>query len=143
PVAQVSVSPATPALFVGDVVQLRASLTAADGSVLTGRQVAWTTSAAGVASVDNTGNVKGIAAGTATITATSEGVRGSATVAVSLRPVATLTVIPADTTLFTGETATLVVELKAADGTVLTGTPVTWSSSASGIASVPSSTATS
>jgi hypothetical protein len=56
----------------------------ANNNVLSGRAVSWTSDAPSVASVDvNTGVVTGMSAGTATITATSEGQRGSASVAVS------------------------------------------------------------
>jgi hypothetical protein len=50
------------------------------GNTLNGRTVVWTTSDASKATVDGAGVVKGVAVGTAIITATSEGKSGTATV---------------------------------------------------------------
>src|SRR5205814_4107300 len=53
------------------------------GNVLTGRTISWTSSNAAVATVSGTGLVSGVAAGSATITATSEGRSGQAQVTVA------------------------------------------------------------
>ena len=83
PVASVVVSPATATLPVGGTVQLIVTLKDADGHPLTGRSVAWTSSAPTVATVSPGGLVTDVATdGTATITATSEGESGMATVTV-------------------------------------------------------------
>jgi len=86
PVASVVVSPASASVPVGATVQLTASLKDASGNVLTGRTIAWGTSAAGVATVSASGLVTGSAAGTATITATSEGKSGTALIVVASAP---------------------------------------------------------
>ena len=86
PVASVVVSPASASVPVGATVQLTASLKDASGNVLTGRTIAWGTSAAGVATVSASGLVTGAAAGTATITATSEGKSGTALIVVASAP---------------------------------------------------------
>ena len=78
PVASVSVSPASPFTAVGQTVQLTATTYDSTGAVLTGRVVSWTTSNAGVATVNGSGLLTGVAAGAATITATSEGKSGTA-----------------------------------------------------------------
>jgi parallel beta-helix repeat protein len=83
PVASVGVSPASASLAVGDTVRLVATPRDADGNALTGRSVTWTTSGAAVATVSSTGLVTGMGAGTATISATSEGRTGVATVTVT------------------------------------------------------------
>jgi hypothetical protein len=80
----VSVSPATLSLNQGQTGQLTATLRDAAGTVLTGRTVTWTTSAAGVATVNGSGLVTGQGVGSATITATSEGQNGSADVTVTV-----------------------------------------------------------
>jgi hypothetical protein len=54
--------------------------------VLTGRTVSWTSGNTGVATVDANGLVRGVAAGNATITATSEGHSGSAAITVPAPP---------------------------------------------------------
>src|SRR5690606_36458959 len=107
PVARVDVAPPTSDIFVGERVTLSATTRAADGAVLTGRTVTWRTSDAAIATVDASGNVTGTGAGNATITATSEGVDGTATVTVALKPVAKVTVSPATSSLGVGGTATL------------------------------------
>ena len=83
PVASVTVSPATASIQVGQTVQLTATPRDASGNPLSGRAIAWASSAPGVATVSGTGLVTGVAAGSATITATSEGQSGTATVTVT------------------------------------------------------------
>jgi uncharacterized protein YjdB len=139
PVATVEVTPAAPAIFVGATQQLAATLRGSDGTVLTGRQVSWTSSAPTIASVNGSGVVYGAGAGQATITATAEGISGSATVTVTVAPVATVEVTPPTASVAVGATQQLTVVLKAADGTVLTGRTVTWTSSQASVASVSNS----
>ena len=132
PVATVSVSPATASLQVGQIVQLTASPKDASGNPLTGRVVTWTSSAPGVASVNGSGLVTSVAAGSATITATSEGRSGTAAVTVTApapAPVASVTVSPATVSLAVGGTQQLTTTLRDASGNVLTGRVVTWASS--------------
>src|SRR2546422_743640 len=83
PVASVTVTPATASVAVGQTVQLTATLRDANGNVLSGRTVLWTSDNVGVATVDGTGLVSGVSAGPAVITATSEGKSGSASVTVT------------------------------------------------------------
>ncbi len=92
PVASVSMSPATASVQAGQTVQVTATPKDASGSSLSGRAVTWTSSNGGVATVSVTGLVTGVAAGPATITATSEGQSGSATVAVTVSATAPGTV---------------------------------------------------
>ena len=83
PVAALSVTPANLALSIGGVQQLSATPTDASGNALIGRTVTWTSSNAGIATVTSGGLVTGVAAGTATITATSEGHSGTSVATVS------------------------------------------------------------
>ena len=82
-VTSVTVSPATASVQAGQTLQLTATPKDANGSALSGRTVTWTTSNVGVATVSSTGLVSGVAAGSATITAVSEGQSGSTTIAVT------------------------------------------------------------
>ena len=82
PVASVTVSPATASVNVGQTVQLTATLKDPSGNVLSGRAVTWTSGTPAVAMVSGSGLVTGVAPGSATLTATSEGQNGSATVRV-------------------------------------------------------------
>ncbi len=83
---RVSVSVAPTAIEVGQTAQARADVTAADGSALS-RQVGWTTSNPDFATVSESGVVRGVGIGLVTITATSEGQTGYATVTVTERVV--------------------------------------------------------
>src|SRR5439155_221985 len=73
PVATVQVLPGSASVRTGQTTQLSVVLRDAGGNALTGRTVTWGSSNAGTASVSSTGLVTGVAGGTATITATSEG----------------------------------------------------------------------
>jgi uncharacterized protein YjdB len=86
PVATVSVSPGSSSLLVGATVQLSATLRDASNNVLTGRVVTWSSANSGIASVSSTGLVRGVAAGSTTITATSETKTGTATENVQAAP---------------------------------------------------------
>src|SRR5207244_9939002 len=82
PLIAVAVSPATANVFVGATTQLSAVTKDAAGSVLSGRVISWTSSNAAIATVSAAGLVTGVAAGSVTITATSEGRSGTASVGV-------------------------------------------------------------
>ncbi len=83
PVASVTVTPVSTTVTGGQTVQLTATTYDATGAALTGRVIVWSTSAAGVATVNGSGLVSGVAAGSATITARSEGKSGTSAVTVT------------------------------------------------------------
>jgi hypothetical protein len=82
-VASVVVTPASTTIVSGSSAQLSAATYDAGGQQLTGRVVTWTTTNATVASASSTGLVSAGAAGSATVTATSEGKSGTAVITVS------------------------------------------------------------
>src|SRR5206468_3999870 len=84
------------------------------------------------------GLVTGVAPGSATITATSEGKSGSAATTVTTVPVASLAVSPAAASVRVGGTQQLVAVTKDSAGTALSGRVVTWSSSNTAVATVSS-----
>ena len=86
PVASVSVSPGSASVAVGGSVPLTATPRDSAGKALSGRAVSWATSNAAVAAVSSSGVVTGVAAGSATITATSEGKSGTAAITVTAAP---------------------------------------------------------
>ena len=90
PVHAVTVSPSNVSLVVGDTTRLRASLTDSTGSALFGRAITWSSSDNGVATVLATGSVRAIAAGSVTITATTEDRSSTAVVTVNPAPVASV-----------------------------------------------------
>src|SRR5204863_7795997 len=79
-------TPSTASIQVNQTVQLTATPRDASGNPLTGRAVTWTSGSTSVSTVNTTGLVTGKAAGSATITATSEGKNGTATVTVTQPP---------------------------------------------------------
>jgi alpha-tubulin suppressor-like RCC1 family protein len=81
PAASVTVSPAAATLLLQMTQRLSATVRDANGKIL-GRPVAWTTDPGGVATVDATGLLRAVAAGSTSAIATSGGVSGSATVTV-------------------------------------------------------------
>ena len=139
PVAALNVAPAAATIAVGATIQLVATTIDSAGNVLTGRSVNWASGNSGAASVDGNGLVTGMGAGAATITATSEGKSGTASVTVSSIPVASVTVSPASASLTVGQTAQFSATARDANGNALAGRPVTWTSSDGTIASVSAS----
>ena len=69
-------------LFLGDTVRLAATARDSHGGAVAGRTFAWASSDMGIATVNAAGLVTAIANGTATVTATTAGVTGSASVSV-------------------------------------------------------------
>src|SRR5439155_1211866 len=139
PVASVTVSPASATVGAGQAVQLTATPKDANGNPLSGRTVTWSSSNTSVAIADVNGNVTGLAPGSATITATSEGQSGTAAITVTNVPVNSVTVTPASASIQQGQTIQLTATPKDANGNALTGRGVTWSSSNTSVATVNSS----
>ena len=83
PVAAVTVSPASTSVVVGATVQLAAVTRDSAGNTLTGRTVTWTSGTNGLATISASGLLAGVATGTVTITATSEGKSGTAAISVT------------------------------------------------------------
>ena len=73
PVATVIISPASTSVPIGSTVQLTATTKDATGQTLTGRVITWSSADINLATVNGTGLVAGVAAGTVAVTATSEG----------------------------------------------------------------------
>lgn len=138
PVASVEVVPDQLTMPVGAAVRLTAILRDSNGNELQGRDVAWSSSDAAIATVDQGGNVSGAAPGAATITASSEGKSGSSAVTVVLaqEPVATVEVVPDQATIPVGGAIGLTAILRDAAGSELRDRAVTWSSNDDAIATV-------
>lgn len=136
-VATVEVSPATADRQVGQTIQLSATVKDASGNILNGQTVAWSSSAASVASVSSSGLVTASALGTAVITAAAGSKSGVATINVLPEPIASITVAPANDTLLVAETVQLTATLRDAANNIVTR-PVTWTSTLPTIATVSS-----
>ncbi|MDH3480047.1 MAG: Ig-like domain-containing protein, partial [Gemmatimonadota bacterium] len=138
PVASVEVAPASGSVSVGGSLQLTATLKDAAGNELTGRAVTWASSNDAVAKVSASGLVTAMAAGSATIIATSEGQSGTAAITVTQVPVASVEVMPSSLSLSVGQVGQLTATLKDAAGNELTGRAVSWTTSQAAVASVNS-----
>ncbi|MGH7623126.1 MAG: Ig-like domain-containing protein, partial [Gemmatimonadaceae bacterium] len=139
PVATVAVAPPTQSVDAGsDAPAFTATTKDAGGNVLTGRVVTWSSSDNSIATVDNSGVATGVAPGTVTITATSEGQTGTASLEVDQVPVASVTVSPLLVSVATGATTQLTATVRDGGSNILTGRVVTWSSSDETIATVDS-----
>ena len=140
PVASVTVTPPATTLTVGQTAQLLATPMDGGGVPLTGRVITWTSANSAVADVDGAGLVTAkTVGGPVTITASSEGKTGNATVTVSPVPVASIAVNPASSTLTVGQTAQLTATPKDANGDPLTGRVITWMSDNATVAAVDGS----
>ena len=133
PVKSVSVSPNPASVGVGASTPLSATVKDANDQVTTGRVVAWTSSNNGVATVSSAGVVTGVAAGTATITATSEGQSGSATVTVTAGGVS---VSPSSLSLTPLQSKPLTATVTDANGKPINNPQVSWRSSNDLVATV-------
>src|SRR3989449_9298897 len=98
---------ALPIFNEGKTVQLTATPKDGNGNPLSGRTVAWVSSNTTVAMVSSSGLVTGKVAGTATITATSEGQSGTSAITVVHVPVVSVTVAPSSATAQVGSTVQL------------------------------------
>ena len=137
PVASVVLAPTTASISVGESVQFTATPRDAAGNALD-RPVTWSSSNPDIVVVSSEGLAVGLKAGSATISATSEGKTASATVTVKSVAVASVTITPSTATLREGDSITLVATTRDASGAVLTGRAITWTSSRTSVATVSS-----
>jgi hypothetical protein len=115
------------ALYVGTTVTHEAEARHGDGSLRPDAPVSWRSSNPSVASVDNFGNVTGVAPGTTTLTATYE--RGEATIAHTVRafPGHEITLEGGVDEARTGDVIRYRAVVRDADGRAVDDVPVTWS----------------
>jgi uncharacterized protein YjdB len=138
--ASVTLSSTSVALEVGKTTQLQATVRDAGGAAIPGIPATWSSSAPAIASVSSSGLVTAVAAGSATVTASASGLSAAAAVTVTApAPVASVQVNPATASVVVGSAVTLAAVVKDAQGGVLTGRAVTWTSSNSGVATVSAS----
>ena len=133
PGAQVVVSPATAFVDVGGTLQLSAQVLDAESKVVD-VPVTFTSGNPSVASVSTAGLVTGIAAGEATVVASSGEVKGAALITVEA-PVASIALELAATAVAVGDTVRVSGTPKDAQGQAL-HRPVTWTSSNTTLATV-------
>jgi uncharacterized protein YjdB len=139
PVASVIVTPALDTVTPGQSYQLTATTKDAGGNVLTGRVVTWGSSNTAVATVNGSGLVTAVGTGTATITATSETIPGTATAVVNVVLAASVSIAPAGASVVQGNSVALSATARDQNGNILSGHAVTWASLTPSLATVNSS----
>ncbi|HEX8531415.1 MAG TPA: Ig-like domain-containing protein, partial [Cytophagales bacterium] len=133
-VTDVSLAPATATLALNQTQQLTPTITPANA---TNKRVSWSSSNPAVASVSAAGVVTGVAAGSATITVTTQDGSKTATAAITVtsNPVAveSIAVAPASAVVNTGNTVTLTATITPS---YATNQNIAWSSNVPTVASV-------
>lgn len=142
PVTTVSIQPpASTSFYVGDSTIMTAAVRGTNGSVLTSRAVTWASSDPTVATVRPAGTVaamiRAMKPGNVTITATSEGKRGTIDVLVT-GPVASVVVSLSVSTIPVGGSAQITVVARDANNNLVAGRKVTYASSNIGVATASS-----
>ncbi len=129
--ASVTVTPTTLTLYAEESATLSATVLPADCSDKT---ITWTSSNTAVATVSASGAVKAVAAGTATVTATTvNGLKATCTVTVNPKYPTSVTIAPATASLYETETVQLTATLAPAN---VKDKTLTWSSSDAALATV-------
>lgn len=122
-------------LEIGATVQASAIVRDIRGATLSGRSVSWSSMTPGVATVGASGGITGVAAGNATIQASSEGKTGAVAITVVVAPVAAV-VVAITSPLTIGSTAQAGAILRDIRGAILLGRSLTWSSTNPGVAAI-------
>ena len=134
--ATVIISPATAELTaLGATAQLTGQVLDQSGQVMASATVTWSSSNVAVATVGTTGLVTAVGNGTATVTATSGGVSGMASVTVA-QEVGAVAISPGTGTLIMGDTLRLEAAATDANGHVVPGAEFAWASSDTMVAAV-------
>jgi uncharacterized protein YjdB len=135
-ISSVVVTPNPTSVNVAWTKQLTAVARDASNNTVAGVAFQWSSASPQTATVDGAGLVTGVAPGTVSIAASVGTATGSSSVTVTLAPVSTVTVTPPTSTVAVNQTVQLAATLKDAQGNVLTGRSVSWSSSSNTIATV-------
>jgi uncharacterized protein YjdB len=107
-----------------------------DGGNLLERTAFWSSADSTIVAVTPDGQATGRRLGTAEVAASIEGKSGLSSVTVSRVPVGSVRLVPANATIRVGGTFTFTAEARDGDGGLLSGRPVTWSSSNPAVATV-------
>ena len=142
-VTSVALSPSSANIAVGATQQFKATVTYSDGTTAdVSTSAGWAVASSAVATVDGNGLVKGVAAGTTTVTAVLNGVTGSASVTVTAQAptVKSITVAPANLSVTVGATQQYQASATFSDGSVKDVTAsTTWTSSNPTVATINAS----
>ena len=135
---KITVTPANATIAKGENLQLVATGSYSDGSQQTLKDsVTWQTSKPTIATIGDQGQVTGMGEGASQVSATYQGVTGSTSVTIGGPALIGISVSPTPSSLALGESEPLTATGKFSDGTTQDLTrSATWSSSATGIATV-------
>ena len=138
-VGSIAMEPSTATLMsLGETVQLTATVLDQNGQPVADAVVTWTSSATGVATVSGQGLVTAVSNGSATITARSGSASANITVTV-MQSAGNIAIEPSSATLMAlGETVQLTATVLDQNGQPVADAVVTWTSSATGVATVSS-----
>jgi uncharacterized protein YjdB len=128
-VATVEITPPSPTVETGGSLQLSATLRDAEGNVLDGRSLYWSSEDEAVVQVSATGMLTAGTPGTARVAASAEGKSAVATVTVGPPSVASVVVAPAQVRVPVLTTLQLQATAYDGSGRVLSGRQVTWATS--------------
>ena len=108
-ISSIFITPASTTIAVNGTQQLTATGTYSDGSrqPLSGSTVGWSSSDDTVVTITNGGLVTGVSLGTATITATAQGVSGTGTVTVTVQNLTTISITTTQGSTLPQSTATM------------------------------------
>lgn len=135
PVASISVALASSSILIGETTTASATTRDAAGRVLTGRVVTWSSDNTSAATVSSSGLVSAIAAGSAIITATSEGRSGSWPLTIAASAVVSVAVSLAAPTIAVGSLTQATARARDANGNELSRS-ITWSSDNTAVGTV-------
>jgi uncharacterized protein YjdB len=135
-VASLEIEPPAYPIVAGSAEKLVVIARTSNGNPRTDAAISWTSEKPAIASVDAAGLVTGLAPGSATIKATSEGASGNVTLQVVRDAVRKITVTPASAEARTGDVVHFSAAATDGGGGHLKDPPVRWSLSSSGGATV-------
>lgn len=135
----VSLTPPSASLAKGTGQTLVATGSYSDGSSHSLSSVVWTSNTPGIATVSNQGEVSALAIGSTTITATADGISGSAMVTVTSAALQSLVVTPGNASIPDGSTQFLTATGYFTDGSYQAMPDVVWTSGSTDIATVSAS----
>lgn len=137
----IKVMPSTASIAAGSTQQFSATASYSDGSTANVTNVvAWTSGNASVATINPSGLAKAISQGSTAITASLNGINGTASLAVSAKTVTSITISPANASIAAGDTQQFTAIATYSDGTTANvTTTVGWTSANTAVASINSS----
>lgn len=125
-VDSIEIQPSSPLIREKEELQLKAVLRDDGGAILEGREVAWSTADENIATVDEQGVLRGVAAGVVEIAARHGEVEATASVEVRPERVHRLEIEPAEVELVVGESQQFTVRAYNAANEELFGRPLIW-----------------